>query len=110
MTAELMPVTSFLGALGKATGNKILVHAAPAGRLASLVLWRVPMWSIMVYHCIKALTQGSTGEMRSMHIMGILLGVSIVSMDTHWTKKCIKRVASGKGCAVPALEIRAKVA
>lgn len=103
MTAEVMPVTSALGALGKATGNRFLITAAPHARLASLLMWRAPLWAMIIVSSARGILQGSVGQYLAIHRMGVILGAFIVTLDAFWTWKCIKRFATGQGSAVPAL-------
>lgn len=90
MTAEMMPVTSGVAALGALLQRPRMEQLGSELRLAALVLWRMPMWFVVGYLCLQSLEHPAEPILVIGYRFSLAFLVLTFSLDSYWIVQCIK--------------------
>lgn len=94
MVTEVMPVTSGVGALGKALGHPSMVDAAARARLKVLCWLRMPVWLTLFALVCRVLVLGlvpeGLGPAFGVAFFGLL---GLMGLDSYWIVKSRQALA-----------------
>jgi hypothetical protein len=91
LTTEMMPVTSGIAAFAPLLGRPALERIACELRLAVLLLWRLPFWTVIVVIVLLHLLQGESDSLIILAQRITLAAMAIIiALDTYWVRLCLK--------------------
>lgn len=89
-TAELMPVTTAMSAIGALRANKALERLGAQLRLVTLLGWRMPMWAVIGVLTVYNLLSGPD-PLRATALWLTLLFLSVlITLDVTWIRKSFR--------------------
>lgn len=90
LSSEIMPVTTGIGAWGRARGDRRIEMLAVRLRLVALVGWRIPLWLFILTMVIVRLGTG-VGDRTALFVVALLAVVFVLGLDVFWTARSFGR-------------------
>ncbi len=93
LTSELMPVTSGVAAFAPLLKRPALELLDSKLRLAVLLLWRLPLWLVMIIIVVCNMLQGQSDSLIVLAQRITLAAMAIIIvLDSYWVRLCIKNL------------------
>lgn len=90
MTTEMMPVTGGIAALGALLQRPRLERLGSELRLATLLLWRMPLWIAVGVLCWQSLPNPAEPILAIGYKFSLAFLVLTLSLDGFWIVQCVK--------------------